>query len=316
MRGMHSRDQMPRRTEQDRGREWAVSVLGGLGQTVRCGSHRVLKLMGALGVDGGQMCTWNGGWMGQCVQSLELGRLGEQDRRQPWPCQAIAKKVARRARELPEGHLLTQGEAGKPGWRRQQESEGLAEQLEAGRWEGVRTRHSSQAWGLSSRGGPERGEAGSQRALGQLGVGSMVWDGVLGGQGAGADVGRLQDKVQLLRLWYHESCRVFRDRLVSDDDRGWFDKLLESCMEQWKVTFVEVCPFQPILYGDFMSPGSDVKSYELITSEKKVRGPFALPPRPGPRPSAALRTDHHAMTRGSGLGRPALASLGPVSSPL
>ena len=33
----------------------------------------------------------------------------------------------------------------------------------------------------------------------------------------------------------------------------------------------EVCPFQPILYGDFMSPGSDVKSYELITNERKVR---------------------------------------------
>lgn len=91
--------------------------------------------------------------------------------------------------------------------------------------------------------------------------------------------GWLQDKVRLLRLWYHESCRVFRDRLVSDEDRGWFDKLLESCMEQWGVTFTEVCPFQPILYGDFMSPGSDVKSYELITSEKKVRAPFALPPR-------------------------------------
>uniref|UniRef100_A0A452QQ37 Uncharacterized protein n=1 Tax=Ursus americanus TaxID=9643 RepID=A0A452QQ37_URSAM len=84
-----------------------------------------------------------------------------------------------------------------------------------------------------------------------------------------ADPAKVEDKVQLLRLWYHESCRVFRDRLVSDDDRGWFDKLLESCMEQWKVTFVEVCPFQPILYGDFMSPGSDyMEDYNQINTAK------------------------------------------------
>uniref|UniRef100_A0A8D1UYI8 Dynein axonemal heavy chain 1 n=1 Tax=Sus scrofa TaxID=9823 RepID=A0A8D1UYI8_PIG len=85
-----------------------------------------------------------------------------------------------------------------------------------------------------------------------------------------ADPAKVEDKVQLLRLWYHESCRVFRDRLVNEEDRGWFDTLLESHMEQWEVAFQEVCPFQPILYGDFMSPGSDIKSYELITNEKKM----------------------------------------------
>ncbi|XP_058931925.1 dynein axonemal heavy chain 1 [Kogia breviceps] len=85
-----------------------------------------------------------------------------------------------------------------------------------------------------------------------------------------ADPAKVKDKVQLLRLWYHESCRVFRDRLVNEEDRSWFDKLLESRVEQWEVAFEEVCPFQPILYGDFMSPGSDVKSYELITSKKKM----------------------------------------------
>lgn len=122
---------------------------------------------------------------------------------------------------------------------------------------------------------------------------------------AGADVRRPQDKVQLLRLWYHESCRVFRDRLVNGEDRHWFDKLLESHMEPWEVAFNEVCPHQPILYGDFMSPGSDVKSYELITSEKKVRGlAGALPllgPRlsaRGPRPSVATAHRHGTVTAG------------------
>ncbi|XP_033612844.1 dynein heavy chain 1, axonemal isoform X2 [Fukomys damarensis] len=85
-----------------------------------------------------------------------------------------------------------------------------------------------------------------------------------------ADPAKVEDKVQLLRLWYHENCRVFRDRLVNEEDRGWFDQLLKSHMEQWEVAFDKVCIFQPILYGDFMSPGSDVKSYELITNEKKM----------------------------------------------
>ncbi|EHB12979.1 Dynein heavy chain 1, axonemal [Heterocephalus glaber] len=85
-----------------------------------------------------------------------------------------------------------------------------------------------------------------------------------------ADPAKVEDKAQLLRLWYHENCRVFRDRLVSDEDRSWFDQLLKSHMEQWEVAFDKVCIFQPILYGDFMSPGSEVKSYELITDEKKM----------------------------------------------
>lgn len=93
----------------------------------------------------------------------------------------------------------------------------------------------------------------------------------LGAKGWQLTPGDPQDKVQLLRLWYHENCRVFRDRLVNEEDRSWFDKLLKGCMEKWDVTFDKVCPFQPILYGDFMAPGSDVKSYELITSEQKVR---------------------------------------------
>ncbi|XP_057625591.1 dynein axonemal heavy chain 1 [Chionomys nivalis] len=85
-----------------------------------------------------------------------------------------------------------------------------------------------------------------------------------------AEPAKVEDKVQLLRLWYHENCRVFRDRLVNEEDRSWFDELLETHMEELGVAFNKVCPFQPILYGDFMSPGSDVKSYELITSENKM----------------------------------------------
>lgn len=102
-------------------------------------------------------------------------------------------------------------------------------------------------------------------------------------------LGTQQDKVQLLRLWYHENCRVFRDRLVNEEDRGWFDGLLETKMEDLGVAFNKVCPFQPILYGDFMSPGSDVKSYELITSENKVSWCSTLSPGIQGTPSVVPR---------------------------
>lgn len=79
-----------------------------------------------------------------------------------------------------------------------------------------------------------------------------------------------QDKADLLRLWYHESCRVFRDRLVNEEDRTWFDDLMKSVMSEWDTTFKEVVPYEPLLYGDFMNPGSDVKLYELIPEREKV----------------------------------------------
>uniref|UniRef100_A0A8C4W100 Dynein axonemal heavy chain 1 n=1 Tax=Gopherus evgoodei TaxID=1825980 RepID=A0A8C4W100_9SAUR len=79
-----------------------------------------------------------------------------------------------------------------------------------------------------------------------------------------------EDKLHLLRLWYHESCRVFRDRLVNDEDRNWFDDLMKSMMAEWDTTFEEVIPYQPVLFGDFMMPGADVKIYELIDDQEKL----------------------------------------------
>jgi dynein heavy chain len=34
--------------------------------------------------------------------------------------------------------------------------------------------------------------------------------------------GQMQDIKNLQRLWLHESTRVFADRLVNNDDKGWF----------------------------------------------------------------------------------------------
>ncbi|XP_053845413.1 dynein axonemal heavy chain 1 [Vidua macroura] len=86
-----------------------------------------------------------------------------------------------------------------------------------------------------------------------------------------AEPGKVENKEHLLRLWYHESCRVFRDRLVSDEDRTWFDNLMTKKMEEFGTTFEEVIPTQPVLFGDFMEPGANVKVYQAIDSQDKLK---------------------------------------------
>uniref|UniRef100_A0A8B9MD76 Dynein axonemal heavy chain 1 n=1 Tax=Accipiter nisus TaxID=211598 RepID=A0A8B9MD76_9AVES len=71
-----------------------------------------------------------------------------------------------------------------------------------------------------------------------------------------AEPSTIENKLHLLRLWYHESCRVFCDRLVSKEDRTWFDNLMKSMMEELGTTFEEVIPSQPVLFGDFMEPAT------------------------------------------------------------
>ena len=75
----------------------------------------------------------------------------------------------------------------------------------------------------------------------------------------------------LLRLWCHECNRVFEDRLVSVEDRDWFQKLLKTRLsEDFKVDPGEVLGTGPLLYGDFMVANTDNKLYEEIVDQEKV----------------------------------------------
>ena len=60
---------------------------------------------------------------------------------------------------------------------------------------------------------------------------------------------------ELLRLWCHECMRVFADRLVNADDKGWFWTLLckqlrETFAKEWDV--VTGTSEDRLIYGDFM----------------------------------------------------------------
>ncbi|KAM4654602.1 LOW QUALITY PROTEIN: dynein axonemal heavy chain 1 [Amazona ochrocephala] len=84
-----------------------------------------------------------------------------------------------------------------------------------------------------------------------------------------AEPSTIPDKLQLLELWCHESCRVVCDRLVSKEDRTWFGNLMKSMMEELDTTFEEVVPSQPVLFGGFMDPDAHIKLYKAIDSQEK-----------------------------------------------
>jgi dynein heavy chain, axonemal len=75
-----------------------------------------------------------------------------------------------------------------------------------------------------------------------------------------------------LRLWYHESHRVFADRLVNDDDRTWFSALLSKKMkENFDTDLQQVVLHEPLLYADFLSTSSgDNRPYVEVTDHSKV----------------------------------------------
>ena len=82
----------------------------------------------------------------------------------------------------------------------------------------------------------------------------------------------MQSTKDLLGLWYHESCRVYQDRLVNDEDRNWFDNLLGQKMEtDFGMKMEEVVTQQPFLYGDFMSSNVDNRPYVYMDDHDKVR---------------------------------------------
>ncbi|XP_030840434.1 dynein heavy chain 1, axonemal isoform X1 [Strongylocentrotus purpuratus] len=86
-----------------------------------------------------------------------------------------------------------------------------------------------------------------------------------------ADSSKIEDVSQLLRLWHHENCRVFQDRLVNSQDREWFSGYLEEKItKDFGCKMDEVNPRQPMLYGDFMIANVDNKVYAEVTDQEKM----------------------------------------------
>jgi dynein heavy chain len=71
----------------------------------------------------------------------------------------------------------------------------------------------------------------------------------------------------LIRLYMHESCRQFRDRLIDDVDREWFNELLAKQVSKHTGKNVVVDSFRDTIFGDFWD--RDTRSYNKADSEEQ-----------------------------------------------
>ena len=97
-------------------------------------------------------------------------------------------------------------------------------------------------------------------------------------QGLAMAHGAVPSVPALVRLWSHESLRVMSDRLVDDNDRGWFAGFIRGAIERhFKLSFAEVFgesedgnELRRLMFADFMSPDAELKKYEEVTSQEDM----------------------------------------------
>ena len=87
-----------------------------------------------------------------------------------------------------------------------------------------------------------------------------------------ADPKLVQTGNSFTKLWLHETTRSFRDRLIDDPDRHWFDDLLKRQLQKhFKLKWTDiVAEGSPLLYIDFMNPGADIRRYDEVKDLKQL----------------------------------------------
>ncbi|KAI4500001.1 hypothetical protein M0802_004871 [Mischocyttarus mexicanus] len=75
---------------------------------------------------------------------------------------------------------------------------------------------------------------------------------------------------KLFLLWYHENTRVFSDRLVNDEDRNWFSKILQNSLKEvFDYDVIDLVKNKVLFYGDIIETTSG--QYERITNIRKMK---------------------------------------------
>lgn len=86
-----------------------------------------------------------------------------------------------------------------------------------------------------------------------------------------ADYKTVNLETDIVRLWIHECLRVFQDRLVDQIDKSWFTDLVKKTMvEELNMSWIEVVNTEPLIYGDYMTPGADPKIYVEVKDMRKL----------------------------------------------
>jgi len=88
--------------------------------------------------------------------------------------------------------------------------------------------------------------------------------------------GALPSKDVLVRLWAHESMRVFCDRLIDNDDRAYFKEMIAGCTKSsFKMPWTQAEIFEgesKLVFGDFMRMGvpREDRRYEFVEDTRKI----------------------------------------------
>lgn len=75
------------------------------------------------------------------------------------------------------------------------------------------------------------------------------------------------------KLWMHESCRVFHDRLINNEDKLWFTKLISELSNIYfrvRLEHDELFVNGHLIFGDLLKLES-TKAYEEIKDLKKLK---------------------------------------------
>jgi dynein heavy chain, axonemal len=77
-----------------------------------------------------------------------------------------------------------------------------------------------------------------------------------------ASLKHTSERADIVRLFYHESMRVFHDRLINDEDREYFKNLLVEEFQKYELQKEEVINMDRIIYGDFFQGRDlDIRPY-------------------------------------------------------
>ncbi|KAI8841134.1 dynein heavy chain and region D6 of dynein motor-domain-containing protein [Chytriomyces cf. hyalinus JEL632] len=86
-----------------------------------------------------------------------------------------------------------------------------------------------------------------------------------------ADIKTVNIETDIVRLWIHECMRVFQDRLVDTIDKTWFNELVKgTILDKLQLSWQEVVTNEPIIYGDYLTPGADPKIYTEVKDIRRL----------------------------------------------
>mmetsp|Transcript_42282 Transcript_42282/g.49203 ORF Transcript_42282/g.49203 Transcript_42282/m.49203 type:complete len:220 (+) Transcript_42282:158-817(+) len=91
-----------------------------------------------------------------------------------------------------------------------------------------------------------------------------------------ANAKSVETTTDIVKLWVHENYRVFRDRMVSDDDRNKLNALIDKeYVHALNLTEEQIHGSGRIIFGDYMN-GIEIESrnYEIITDINSMIAKF------------------------------------------